>query len=69
MRKKEIDELRNLSIKELEKKVNDLRKEIARLKLEVVVNQPKDTNILIKKRKELAIILTLITEKKLKEKL
>lgn len=69
MKKKEINELRNLSIKELEKKVNELRKEIARLKLEFAVNPPKDTNILIKKRKELAVILTLITEKKLKEKL
>lgn len=67
MKKKELKELRNLSISELENKANDLRREITRLKLEFSVNKPKDTNIVIKKRKDLAVVLTLITEKKIEK--
>lgn len=64
MKKKIIQELRGLELRELIKKAEDLRKEIANLKLEFVVNKPKDTNIILKKRKELAAILTIIGEKK-----
>lgn len=64
MKKKIIQELRSLDLRELIKKAEDLRKEIANLKLEFAVNKPKDTNIILKKRKELAAILTVIGEKK-----
>lgn len=64
MKKKVIRELRKLDIKELIQKAESLRKEIAHLKLEFAVNKPKDTNIILKKRKELAAILTIIGEKK-----
>lgn len=63
MKKKEIEDLRNKSIKELEKEAGELRKEIGKLQLEARVNPPKDTNTLVKKRKHLAILLTIIREK------
>lgn len=68
MKKKEINQFRSYSVLELEKKVQELRREIAKLQLEFKINQPKDTNILMKKRKQLAVILTLIEEKKFEEK-
>lgn len=63
MKKKALKELRELDLNGLEKRAEDLRKEIANLKLEFAVNKPKDTNIILKKRKELAAILTIIGEK------
>lgn len=62
--KKLTKEYKTKTKEELEKLAQSLREEIAKLRLEVKVNPPKDTNLLIKKRKILALILTLITEKK-----
>lgn len=67
--KKVINELKQKTIKELEQEVNNLRQEIAKLKIETKVNPPKDTNFLVKKRKKLAQLLTILTEKKEAEKL
>lgn len=50
--------------KELEKEVSLIREEIAKLQLSFKSNPPKDTNSLMKKRKQLAVLLTLLTEKK-----
>ncbi|OGK11855.1 50S ribosomal protein L29 [Candidatus Roizmanbacteria bacterium RIFCSPLOWO2_01_FULL_37_12] len=54
---------------DLEKEAQKLREEIAKLKLEIKVNPPKDTNSLFKKRKRLAVVLTLIGERKMTERL
>ncbi len=62
--KKITREYKGKTTSELEREAQRLRQEIAKLKLEVKINPPKDTNLLIKKRKELAIILTLISEKR-----
>lgn len=62
--KKNLSELRNKTVKELEKEVKDTREEIAKLKLEIKVNPTKDTNMLAKKNKTLARRLTILTEKK-----
>lgn len=67
--KKETKELKSKSLSELEKQAQSLREEIAKLKLEIKVNPAKDTNLLRKKRKKLAAILTIIAEKKETEKL
>ncbi|MBI4225528.1 50S ribosomal protein L29 [Candidatus Roizmanbacteria bacterium] len=67
--KKKTSELKNKSIGELEKEAHDLRVEIAKSRLEVKVNPAKDTNILVKKRKRLAVILTILGEKKELEEL
>lgn len=67
MRKKIIEELRNKSAAELEKDYQTLIKEIALLKLDAYVNPAKDTSALVKKRRRLAILLTITTEKKIIE--
>lgn len=67
--KKTVKELRNKTISELEKEAKTLRGELAKLILEAKVKPTKDTNVLIKKRKRLAVILTILGEKKELEKL
>ncbi len=62
--KKVRNELKNKNQKELEKEEQKLREEIAKMKLESKVNPVKDSNALVKKRKRLAVVLTLLTEKK-----
>lgn len=51
----------------LAKDAEALRKEIAKLNLEAKSNPQKDTNNLIKKRKQLAVLLTVMNGKKAKE--
>lgn len=67
--KKLTKDLRTKSIEELAKRESDLRQEIGKLTLEFKVNQPKNTNQLFRKRKELAVVLTLLQEKKELEEL
>ncbi len=67
--KKLTKELTNKTIKELVKQSQTLREEIAKLTLNQKVNPSKDTNITVKKQKELAVILTVLTEKNELEKL
>lgn len=62
--KKYIKQIRDESIERLEKDAQRIREEIAKEKLEAKVNQPKDTNKLFLKRKKLAVILTILSEKK-----
>lgn len=50
--------------KELLKEADLLREEIAKLQLSFKSNPPKDSNILMKKRKQLAVLLTVLSEKK-----
>jgi ribosomal protein L29 len=52
------------SSKELEKEANVIREEIAKMKLSFKSNPPKDTNILTKKRNQLAVLLTVLSGKK-----
>ncbi len=65
--KKITKELTGKSVDELKKEARTLKEEIARLQLEMKANPPaggvKDTNLLVKKRKRLAVILTLISQK------
>lgn len=49
---------------ELEKEIGLLREEIAKLTMSFKSNPPKDTNGLTKKRKQLAVLLTILSEKK-----
>jgi len=66
---KKIADFKEKSINELEREITKLREDIAKLKIEIKINKPKDTNILFKKRKQLALILTILTEKKELEKI
>ena len=65
--KKIISELQKKTIKQLEKESFVVREAIAKLRLEIKANPPKNTNLLTNKRKELARVLTVLTEKKDKE--
>jgi len=56
------------TVKELEKQATALREDIAKTILNQKVNPSKDTNLLRKKRKQLAVILTVITQKGEQEK-
>lgn len=61
---KDIKEMRQKTVKELEKEAKDLINEISKLRLEIKVNPPKDSNVFMKKRKRLAVVLTVLAEKK-----
>jgi len=65
--KKQSESIRTKSSSELNKDVGLLRQEIAKLILESKVNPNKDTNFIYKKKKELALTLSVIAEKKLSE--
>jgi ribosomal protein L29 len=67
--KKLVEQLRKKTIKELEKEIIKQRELIAKLRLQVKVNPPKDTNQLGKERKKLAQLLTIAGEKKEEEKI
>lgn len=58
---KHVEELTKKSVKELEKDVHDIRNDIAKLTLEKVVQPVKDTNIIKKKKKQLAVLLTVLS--------
>lgn len=49
---------------ELEKAVADLRLELAKLAVESSVSQQKNTNMVPQKRKQLAVLLTALAQKK-----
>jgi len=59
--KKNTSELKKKTAKELQKDIQILREEIAKLSLEAKANPPKDSNLLVKKRKILARTLTVLT--------
>lgn len=67
--KKQTKTYKDKTLKELEKEDSILREEIAKARLSFKSNPPKDSNILVKKRKQLAVLLTVLNEKKLTESL
>lgn len=67
--KKLTKEFLGKTVKELEKQNQVLREEIAKLALNQKANPAKDTNVLVKKRKQLAALLTVLTQKKDQEAL
>jgi len=62
--KKNLNEWRKKPPEDLRKEVKNLREEIAKLKLEIITKPVKDSNLLIKKRKTLARLLTILKENK-----
>ena len=57
------------SISDLKKEAEGLREEISRLRFELSLNKLKDTNMIRKKRKDLARVLTSIHQKEIIESL
>lgn len=62
--KKNIKNLREKNLKELNKEIENLREEITKLNLSKKSAPSKDTNLLFKKKKKLAVLLTVFNEKK-----
>lgn len=62
--KKQTKELQGKSWQELDKEAQKLKLEINKLEMEKAVNAPKDTNTIAKKKKTLAVLLTLKNQKK-----
>jgi ribosomal protein L29 len=62
--KKIVKQYKEKTLKELEKETILMREEIAKMRLTQKTSPPKDTNLLFKKRKQLANLLTVLTEKK-----
>lgn len=60
--RKSAQDLRQKSAKEMNKEIDQIRAELAKLRLEMKTNPPKDTNVIVKKRKRLAILLTILGE-------
>lgn len=63
--KKYIKEIIGKSVTDLNKDIVTLRTEIAKLRVESKMKPQKDTNLIKKKEKQLANILTVITQKEL----
>jgi len=62
--KKLTKQYQDKTVKELIQETVILKEEIAKLRLSQKSAPAKDTNILMKKRKQLAVLLTVLTEKK-----
>jgi len=67
MKKTEKKDLRIKSIKELEKILKEKRKDFEKIRMEKGAGRVKNTHLLTLKRKEIAAILTIITEKRFQE--
>lgn len=61
---KYMKEMSQKSAPELTKMISDLRLEIAKLVVESSVSQQKNTNTVPNKRKQLAVLLTALAQKK-----
>lgn len=61
--KKSVQDLKQKDVKELQTEVEKLRSEIAKDRMEMKAHRPKDTNIVSKKRKRVAMLQTLINQK------
>lgn len=61
--KKITQDLNEKKVSELEKEAIALRIEMGKMKLEKAANPAKDTNLLSKKKKRLAQVLTILSDK------
>ena len=62
--KKLVKDYREKTVIELEKEITGLKEEVAKLKLTQRASPVKDTNLLMKKRKQLAALLTVLAQKR-----
>ena len=63
--KKITKEYINKTVEEMKKEVESLHKEIAKLEIERMAKPQKDSNMIHKMKKRLAVILTVIRQKEL----
>ncbi len=67
--KKYANEYRKKTTSDLEKEKIDLIGEINKLKIEWGINKPKDTNVISNKLKKLSVLMTILSEKKDRDRL
>ena len=63
MKAKEIKEIRNLSVEDLQKKLNDLKKDLFMLRMQHATNQLDNPMQLAAVKKDIARVKTIIREK------
>ena len=63
MKAKEIKEIRGLSVEDLNKKLNDLKKDLFMLRMQHATNQLDNPMRIVAVRKDIARIKTIIREK------
>lgn len=66
MKRKQKEELRAKKIDELQSLLQKAEAELVKLRMEKASGRTKDTTVLRKKRKQIAVIKTLIRERQLK---
>ncbi len=65
MKKEEIREIREKTLSELKKEINKRLKELFGLRMDKKMNKLKNKRVIYHKRKEIAMIKTIIREKEL----
>lgn len=63
MKKEQKKELRAKTIDELIKELRDMRSEVAKLKIDMKTGKAENTNALYRKKKDIARVLTYLSEK------
>jgi ribosomal protein L29 len=63
MKKEQKKELRAKTVDELIKELRDLRSEVSKLAIDMKIGKVENTNTLYRKRKDIARVLTYLTEK------
>ena len=63
MKAKEIKDIRNLSVEDLQKKLNDLKKDLFMLRMQHATNQLENPMQLAAVKKDIARVKTIIREK------
>ena len=64
MKSSDLQKLRDETVQELGVRAQQIKDEVAHMHIEAMVNHPKNTNAIGKKKQELAKVLTVIREKK-----
>lgn len=67
MKTRKKQELHQKSLSALEKQAEELRLEIVKIRLKLKAQKEKNTSLLMKKRHDLARILTIITQKQVEK--
>ena len=65
--RKLVQDIQSKSVKDLEKEIWSIRHDMAKTTLEQQAQPVKDSNVIPKKKKQLAILLTVLNDKNQKE--
>lgn len=68
MKKKSKEEIRNKTIPEIESEIDKIEKEIIQLNIDIQMGKVKNTSLKTRKQDDLAVLKTILKEKRLLEK-